>query len=295
MAHIGASLRDVPDTLRQRPRVVVLILAVALFLSVTEWVTGPESTIGGWIYLLTYPAFLAGSIHVLATESSSDDPRAAFWRGVRTNYWRLVAAFLALFVVAMLLVALLVTIVVVAVIAIGSTNDGVAWQSSLTALQTEATAMADGGLNLVNYGLGSYEIWGAVLAGGGFLAISASQFFDVAIVIDDASATDGLKRSLALFRAAPGSVVGYSLVRAALVRVTFELPSTVATISTYAGVDLAIGGTAGSFTVVGALSAIVLVPLGQVILLSYHVSFYGRLTDTEATRDGPTATAAPAD
>lgn len=113
-----------------------------------------------------------------------------------------------------------------------------------------------------------------------FLLGLAFQFFDVAIVVDDQGPVDAFKRSLSLFKSAPGSVVGYTLMRSLLGVIVMGVPVAgvlLLTIgSTYVG---DVGGieAAGPIVLVGfAIWGLVVLPIGNVILITYHVAFYNR-------------------
>lgn len=115
------------------------------------------------------------------------------------------------------------------------------------------------------------------------------QFFDVAIVVDDASVLDAFGHSFDVFTSAPLSVVGYTVLRT-LLGVLFFVAPLVALVTAATGLVSAASVGAGGGDVVGAVGVValglglayvlVLIPLGQVALLTYHVAFYNRFTAT---------------
>jgi hypothetical protein len=115
------------------------------------------------------------------------------------------------------------------------------------------------------------------------------QFFDVAIVADDAGVFGAFSKSLAVFKTAPISALGYSVLRALIVGGIMFLPIALF-FTVIAGGSMAAspmgGGMSSTASDALGLSAIiffalwglVLVPLAQVIGYTYHVAFYNRVT-----------------
>lgn len=114
-----------------------------------------------------------------------------------------------------------------------------------------------------------------------FLVGLAIQFFDVAIVIDDAGPIDAFKRSLSLIKRAPLSVVGYTLMRSVLGGLVIGVPLAGAFLllfgSAFAAGGVDGGESLGLLPLIGfAVWGLVVLPIGNVIMVTYHVAFYNR-------------------
>lgn len=106
------------------------------------------------------------------------------------------------------------------------------------------------------------------------------QFVDVAIVVGGAGALESFRTAAATVRAAPLSVVGYSLVRTLLTLLpTAGVFGVLVVFGVAAGAAGAEGDAAGLVVIVGSvLAALVLVPILRTLSLVFHVTFFASLT-----------------
>jgi hypothetical protein len=115
----------------------------------------------------------------------------------------------------------------------------------------------------------------------GFVAVGVTvQFFDVAIVVDDAGILGSFSASLRLLLGAPLSVLGYTVLRAVFGVVFFFVPLLVATFATEMTASSATAGGFGTgstlFLVLLVFWGLVALPVGHVVLATYHVAFFNR-------------------
>jgi len=126
--------------------------------------------------------------------------------------------------------------------------------------------------NAVGMSYSGLQVWGGavwVLGLAIYAVVAATlQFVDVAAVLDDASATQSLRRSYELTRERPTEVAGYTVLRVALVGVSV-LPGVVI---------LAAGsstmGTPSPLELVGWTASVLLLPFGFAAAVATHVAYY---------------------
>lgn len=109
------------------------------------------------------------------------------------------------------------------------------------------------------------------------------QFFDIAIVADDATALSSFSKSFDLVTRAPLSVLGYTALRALIVGSVVGIPYVIVLVLG-AGVESLAGSTASGLGQGFGLVTIVLLgiwvlvigPLGFIVNFTYHAAFYNR-------------------
>lgn len=259
------ALSDAYRLVRHNPVVVGVGWAAAVALTVATGVLYLVPLVGPVVAAFLGPAFLAGFLSLAYSGRDGDADASDFLDGVGDHYLSLLGA--------SLLLGFVMTVLGVGSVAV-------------------AAFVAPMGSGIGGGGLPTAVL--VPLAVVGFLLLVLSvllQFFDVAIVVDGASALGAFERSASAFATAPLSVLGYTVLRALIGGLFFVAPmaalSVVATGLLSAGSTAApgsgLGAGAGAATLaLVAVYFLVVVPLGYVATLTYHVAFYNRFTHTVA-------------
>jgi len=268
---MGAAIDALSDTwtlLRHNPIILGLGWAASIALAVANFVLALIPLLGRLVSLLLGPAFLAGMLGLAYAGRDGDAGADDFMQSIGDNYLRLLGS-TVLFAVVFAVIGGIGVAAAVFVMPTGSSPIG--GHGSLAT----ATAFV---VPVLVVGVGLSAL---------FLLL---QFFDVAIVVNDASVTESFGQSFRMAANDPLSVVGYTLLRGLLGVVLFLGPVAVLA-SLVGGAVAAAGGLGGGSGMGGLMGAagiavvalvllwlFVLVPLGQVLLLTYHVAFFNRHT-----------------
>jgi len=250
---MGAALEAIGDTttLLRHNRVILTGGAALTIGAAVVWAgLSLVPLVGPLLWALVLPAVMTGLLGLVYAGRNGDADYDDVVSGVSENYLSYLGANAIIAVVTLIFgIFAAIVILIVGRGARAGVTDG-------TLGEPEPGIIA--GLDVMLLVLGLFALLLAVVVG--FLV----QFFDVAIVVDDAGSASCFLRSVALVRSAPGSVVGYTLIRAAIVSVV---------VVPYV---LLGGGPDGTGAPVLAIWVLVLVPLGTVVSLTYHVAFYNR-------------------
>lgn len=268
---MGAAIDALSDTwtlLKHNPIILGLGWVASIALAVANFVLGLIPLLGRLFSLLLGPAFLAGMLGLAYAGRNGDAGADDFMESIGDNYLRLLGS-TVLFAVLFAVIGGVGVAVTVFAMPMGSSAAG-----GYGGLATAGTFLVP----LLAVGVGLFAL---------FLLL---QFFDVAIVVNDASVTESFGQSVRMAANDPLSVVGYTLLRMLLGVVLFLGPVAVLA-SLVGGAVMAAGGLGGgsgmgnlmgaagiAAAVLGLLWLFVLVPLGQVLLLTYHVAFFNRHT-----------------
>lgn len=261
------ALSDAYRLVQHNPVVLWLGWVATVAIGVANLVLGFIPLVGNLLSLLLGPVFLAGMLALIYSGRDGTASPSEFLEGVKSHYLSLLGS--------SFLLGLLLTVI------------GVGGFVAMAFFMPMGSS--------VNGGLGAGAATAAILLPVAVIGISVVvlgmlfQFFDVAIVVDGESAISAFNRSIAVFTTAPLSALGYTVLRGVLGGLFFFVP--LALIATMASSLLSVAamGSAGGdilgaagITVIGGLALwlLVLLPLGQVVLLTYHVAFYNRFTAT---------------
>lgn len=249
---------------RENPLYVVVVLVGVVIGAVVGAVLGFIPLIGPIVNsVLVSPAFTAVLLGMaFAGLVTGDATIGAGFESLKSNYLSLAGAY-ALFMAGILGVVVVVIVVpaVVGTFVLGI--GGAATSAAGTAATGDPEALR--GLALASGGLLLVLLFLLVVVG--IVVALAFQFFGVAVVVGGESAVSSFRASWAVFRYAPASVVGYSLLRAGIAVASFLV----------VGVAYAVGMVAADWTVgavLGVLVAILVLPFTYAFLLAYHVAYY---------------------
>jgi hypothetical protein len=270
------ALRPAVAVTRENPVFLAASLLVMVVSVLASVLAGRIPVVGELVNsLLVTPAFAALLLGMafagLATDAASLGDGV---ESLRSSYGSLVGAYAVLIGAVLLVVVGWAVEMAVAVVVWG----GVDPTASMTPATLQPAIVAVRGPILTL----SFLALAIVLIGG--LAI---QFFDVAIVVGGASALESFGASWRLFREAPGSVIGYSVLRL--------LPIVGAG-------GLVAGAYLGGSTMLGSIGAIlaavvaaaVVGPVTFAFATAYHVAYYEARVGTTPSPDGAVTATGPA-
>lgn len=266
------ALRPAVTVTGRKPAFLAAALVTLVGTGIASVVVGRIPVVGELVNsVLVTPAFAALLLGMAAAGLTTD--AASLGDGVeslRASYRSLVGAY-AILVAGVLLVVVAWAVEVGVVLLFGSGFDPAtavaATDAASLGATTEATTVgvdpeamsARTAWSILAFTLLALAI---VLVGG--LAV---QFFDVAIVVGGATALSSFGASYRLFRDAPASVVGYSVLR--------MLPVVAAGVLVAGGyvVGASLAGRTGSVLFAVPVAAVV-APVTFAFITSYHVAYY---------------------
>jgi hypothetical protein len=265
---MGMAIQAVTDAyklIEHNPVILGIGWVATIAVFVLNFVLGFIPLIGRIISLFVWPVFLAGLLALIYAGRNGNASMGDFTDGISEHYVPLLGATLILGVGFFVLFFGL-TIVSAFVIGFGGS------------LGSDPSAMLGAALIPVLVIFGLFALLAFLL-----------QFFDVAIVADDAGVFGAFSKSLGVFKTAPLSALGYSVLRAIIVGGIMFLPlalfvtviagGSMATTPMGSGMSSSASDALGlSALIFFALWGLLLVPLGQVIGYTYHVAFYNRVT-----------------
>jgi hypothetical protein len=260
---MGATLKALGDTgtlLRHNPILwtggtvlTIVFLVVYVVLNLIPLV--------GLLSVFVTPVFATGLLGMAYAGRNGNADLSAFVDGVTDNYLPYLASTLLLGAVGFVF-AIVFGLVAFLTVGFGAMGAG-------------AGRGAAAGLSAIIVLL----LLGGFLIGG--LVGLVIQFFDVAIVVDDAGPLSAFSKSFALVSSAPLSVLGYTVARTVLGGLLFTVPWVLFAVLG-AGVS-AMGGGPGASESLGivllaglGLYGLVVLPLGVVVLATYHVAYFNR-------------------
>lgn len=257
------ALTDVGTFLKHNP----VILAVGWVASVTilmaNAVLGQIPLLGQLLSVFLGPVFLAGMLGTIYAGRDGSASTSDFVESLRSHYLRLLGGSLVVGGV-MLVVGVGGLLATVFAMSFGST-----------------TGRGTGPAAMVGAALIPLLAIGVVLG----LFYTVVQFFDVAIVVEDAGVVESFRRSVELLAAAPLSVLGYTVLRAVvgalfvfapLVVVASAVGGVVSAASAGSGLDGLLGAAGLAVVALLLVWFLVLLPLGQIVGLTYHVAYFNR-------------------
>lgn len=265
------------EVTRRNPLYVVVVLVGVVIGAVIGAVLGFIPLIGPIANsVLVSPAFTAVLLGMaFAGLVTGDATVGAGFESLKANYLSLAGAY-ALFL-AGILAATIVFVVVPAVIGafvLGLGGAGTASAAAADPTAAQSMALASSGLFLLVL---------VLVVAVGVVAALAFQFFGVAVVVGGESAASSFRASWQVFRGAPASVVGYTLLRAAIAVAAFLVVG-----AAYAAGMVAADWTMGA--VLGVVAAVLVLPFTYAFLLAYHVAYYdermGNRLDADRTAGG---------
>lgn len=281
MGHAIDALTDVPVFVRHNP----VIPGMAWVAAIVSAGLGAALAFvpGGRIVnaLLVTPFFVAGMLALVWAGRDGSAEVGDFLAGVREHYVTLVAAYA---ISAALYVGLLVEAMAVMFAAATVAIAGVALGSGTgsPAPGTDPTAPGTGGgigsgmgtapELLASFGI-ALVVGLAILVGVAFVLAAILGLVDVAVVVGEESVLSAIGLAWVLFREEPLSVVGYTLLRGIIGFVLVVIPLGAA-VAIPTMVDLPGEATLALFAIV----ALVFLPLAYLVGLTYHVSFFNRVT-----------------
>lgn len=264
------ALSDAYSLVRHNPIILGIGWLAALLLGIANVVLGFIPLLGRVISLFLWPAFLAGMLALVYSGRDGDASVDDFLDGIGDHYLPLLGSTFLLGIV-VFVVAFGGLLFSFFLVPIGGPGRGLGEPSAM--LATMLVPLLAIGLTV-------------------FVLGTLFQFFDVAIVADDESVVSAFGRSLDVFRSAPASVLGYTVLRAVLGSLFFIAP--LVAIATVASSLLSLatvgGGSSGDIMGAGGIAVValvavyffLLVPLGYVVTMTYHVAFYNRFGATAA-------------
>lgn len=279
MGHAIDALTDVPVFVRHNP----VIPGMAWVAAIVSAGLGAALAFvpGGRIVnaLLVTPFFVAGMLALVWAGRDGSAEVGDFLAGVREHYVTLVAAYAisAALYVGLLFEAMAVMVaaatVAVAGLALGSGAGSPAPGTGTTAPGSGGAIGGAGAPELfASFGIAIF-VGLAILIGVAFVLAAILGLVDVAVVVGEESVLSAIGLAWVLFREEPLSVVGYTLLRGIIGIVLLVVPLAAA-IGIPMVVDLPEGGGLALFAVVG----LVFLPLAYLVGLTYHVSFFNRVT-----------------
>lgn len=210
--------------------------------------------------IVLVPALLA-TVHGMAFAghvAGDASPRAGL-QSLKSNFLSLAAAYLLRNVLgAVVLLGIVIGAAVVGTFVLGF-GMSAASAANPGAVASPLATTGVGGLALA-------FVVGVLLVSFWVLFVLGFQFLDVAVVVGGESATDALRASWAVFREDPLSVVGYTLLRAAVVGGGIAVCGAVYRVGLFAGVDAAVALLTAALLLAG--------PFAWAFYSAYHVAYY---------------------
>lgn len=263
------ALGDVVTLVRYNP-IIVAVGVVAAILSFAS------SLLLRQLSIVVYPLFVGGMLATVWAGRNGEAELGDFLAGAKDNYLSLLGANL-LFALSLMGAAFIAALVaIVPTFFLGFSSSGGLVGSGATAPPTGVP----GGSMLAGLGVFLFVVFAVFVLV--IVAVAAmAQLFDVAIVAEGRSAVGGFNRAWELFRAAPGSLLGYTILRGLIGAIIVVVPL-LAVAALGVGVSLGLGAGMDAFgplaLVLLALYLLVLVPAGFVFAQTYHVAYFNRLT-----------------
>jgi hypothetical protein len=259
---MGAAIRALRDTavlLRHNPIVLGIGWLAFAALAVIRTVFGLIPLLGTVVSVFVFPAVAGGVIALVYAGRDGTAGVADFGSGVADNYLRLLAGYV-LAGLPIFVVVFVAAFAFVFVVGMG------------TGLESRSANAAAGAL-----------VWVLLVVGVGLLLglfWTAVQFFDVAIVAADDGVVESFSTSLSLFLEAPLSVIGFTLLRAAMGVVVLGGGAAVLWAVGAVGAGTVAEGDPGAalagFVVALIVYGLVIAPVWRVLSRTYHVAYFNR-------------------
>lgn len=286
MGHALDALSDVAVLLQHNP-IIAGVAVVAGALSAASWVLlgflPGGSILNG---VLVAPLFLSGMLALVYAGRDGTASVEDFLDGIREHYTTLVVASV---ISTALVTGLVMQFLGVAMAVLGASLLGTTMGSGLAGGTGGSTAGVGGSAAGTGATTGAATGVGTGLLGAGaafallllalvvFVIVLAMifQFVDVAVVVGNESVLGAVAESWSVFRTAPVSVFGYTLLRGLAVLVALGLPLAVVFVA-----NLPVGLSSPVAIGLLAVTALLFVPLSYLFGVTYHVAFYNRIRAT---------------
>lgn len=276
------ALSDAYTLIRHNPVILAVGWIAAILFGIVNAATGfvlgliplVGPLVSQFVSVVLWAVFLAGLLALIYAGRDGEASLSHFLEGIRDHSLSLLGAFLA---IGTLFFVLVVggTIATVFVMPTGGAAVGTA-PGGVGGAAGPAPGLAAGAALLPLLALGL----GLLVLGVLF------QFADVAIVVGETSALGSFGASFEVFRRSPLSALGYTVLRAVLGAFFFFVP-VIVFLTTIGGItSAALDPAGGGGDLLGALGIaslvfalvwlVVIVPLGQAVLYTYHVAFFNR-------------------
>lgn len=256
------AVRPGAEIVRENTAFVVVATILGAVVGVLSLLLSIVPIVGPFVSGIVLTPALLATVHGMAFAGlvAGEASPGAGLQSLKSNYVSLAAASFLRFA---LTVAVFLLIVVAAAV-VGTFVLGVgigAVSASDPGAMAAPVAMA--GISGLLLGL----VFGVLLVSFSLLVALGLQFLDVAVVVGGESATDALRASWTVFRKGPISVVGYTLIRSAVVAGAIAVPLAVY----FAGWRLVSAQVGVALLTACALG---LGPLAWSFYSSYHVAYY---------------------
>lgn len=265
---MGAALNTLPDAVEltgKNPKLIAIVFFATIAAFVFGFIAALIPIIGNFIALPIVGIIYAGVIGTVfvAMRDRTGTTVAAYFDTIKRKWKSIAGAFFLLAVLQ--LVAVIALVIAFFVVGIGA--------AGLLELGAESGGGPPGDAAPSPAALSGFGVAAMLLVLLFFLVVFIAgailQFIDVAIVAGGHDATSAFAEAWSLFKTAPASVLGYSLLRGFVIVLGFVIPFVVAALL---GAILGDGSTAAFG--VAALVGLVTIPGSYAVAYAYHTAYY---------------------